>query len=194
MRAIIDLNNRLSALERRLAGSMRHGPVEEVNIEEGWVRLNLGEGDSGPLLSPKIPYAQVAGALKVHSPPSVGQQMTVFSPTGDMRQGVAMPLTWSDNEKDPHDGANPVITYGSVKVEIQDDAAVVTTSGATISISGGDVTVTADGPVTVNSSEVRLGGGGGERVARLGDHVNVTYGSSAGLHPIVEAAEKVWAE
>ncbi|MCF8491350.1 MAG: phage baseplate assembly protein V [Rhodospirillum sp.] len=47
--------------------------------------------------------------------------------------------------------------------------------------------------VVVESPDISLGGEGGPRVARVGDMVNVQYGSSAGLHPIVEGSDKVTA-
>ncbi|WP_413207966.1 phage baseplate assembly protein V [Rhodospirillum sp. A1_3_36] len=47
--------------------------------------------------------------------------------------------------------------------------------------------------VVVESPDISLGSEGGPRVARVGDLVNVQYGSSAGLHPIVTGSEKVTA-
>lgn len=45
--------------------------------------------------------------------------------------------------------------------------------------------------VVVKSDDVHLGEEGGPPVARIGDMVQVTTGSSAGLHPIVEGSSKV---
>ena len=55
MSELLELYNRVSRLEQRLAGMVKHGRIAEVNPDEAWVRLNLGDGDAGPLLSPKIP-------------------------------------------------------------------------------------------------------------------------------------------
>lgn len=53
------------------------------------------------------------------------------------------------------------------------------------------VTVTAP-QVVVDSDNIILGGtSGGAKVARIGDHVNVGSGSSAGMWPIVEGSDKV---
>ena len=54
------------------------------------------------------------------------------------------------------------------------------------------VTVTAP-IVTVDSPEVRLGGPSGPAVARVGDLVSVSAGSSAGSWPIVSGSAKVTA-
>jgi len=90
---ISELVGRIADLERRLSGTMRHGKVEEVNSEEGWIRLNFGKGTGGgDFLSPKIPYSQTSGEMKFHSPPSKGQQMTLLAPGGDWQQAIAMPM------------------------------------------------------------------------------------------------------
>lgn len=126
MREIDDLIRRIASVEKRLAGSARHGRVEEVNAAEGWVRLSYGEGDSGPFLSPKIPYAQMAGGLKVHTPPTKGQQMTYLAPFGDPRQAVAIPMTWSDDNKSPSDkGDENVVTFGDFRAELRGDELVI---------------------------------------------------------------------
>ena len=65
--------------------------------------------------------------------------------------------------------------------------APIVTVNATDSVS---VTVPV---VTVDSSEVRLGGQSGPAVARVGDMVSVSAGSSAGSWPIVSGSAKVTA-
>lgn len=145
MREITEILNRIAALEKRLSGMVRHGPVAEVNPAEGWVRLNLGEGDSGPLLSPKIPYAQMAGALKFHAPPSEGQQMTYFAPSGDPRQAVAIPMTWSDANPSPSgSGEENVMTFGSVTIAIKGDSVRITAGGTWFEISAGGIKAVSD--------------------------------------------------
>lgn len=57
-----------------------------------------------------------------------------------------------------------------------------------------DHTRVTAGKVVVESPDIRLGGEGGQKVARVGDQVQVGAGSSAGLWPIVEGSDKVRAE
>jgi phage baseplate assembly protein gpV len=141
----LEMSLRLAALERRVAGMVRHAPVEEVNPAEGWVRLNLGEGNDGPMLSPKVPYAQMAGALKVHAPPSKGQQMTYLAPGGDPRQAVALPMTWSDKNASPSKaGDENVLTFGSVTIAIKGDSLTVSVGGTVFEISSGGIRAVAD--------------------------------------------------
>jgi len=102
IRELVELASRVAELERRFSGIMRHGTVEEVDPGKQIVRMNFGKDvDGEPFLSPWVPYAQIAGALKVHTPPSKGQQFTMLSPTGDWQQAVALPMTWSDQNKQP---------------------------------------------------------------------------------------------
>lgn len=135
MRTIEDLAAAISSLERRVSGMMRQGKVDSVDPASGTVRVRLGDGTEAPYLSPAVPYAQVAGDLSIHSPPSVGQQMTLFSPGGDMRQALALPLGFSDAVASPGD---------------QGDTHVLTIGGVSISLDGSGVTITGD--VTVIGS------------------------------------------
>ena len=141
-------------LKRRLNTMARHGVVQQVNAAEGWVRLNLGEGDDNDLLSPKIPYTQFAGALKVHTPPSVGQTMTMFAPTGDPRQAVALPMTWSDQNESPSDSASEnVLTFGEVRVELTEGGLRIEVGGFAMLISGAGLAM-AGGAIGHNGQDI----------------------------------------
>ena len=126
--SLIELFRRVADLERKIANQMRHGTVHSVDAAKGTIRLKLGEGANGkPFLSPAIPYAQMAGALKVHTPPSVGQQMTLLAASGDLRQAVAMPMTWSNSNAAPsQSGEENVLTFGSVRIELKGDKLKIT--------------------------------------------------------------------
>lgn len=119
MDALVELFRRIADIERRMANVVRHGTVAEVD-PKGRVRLKIGENkDGSPFLSPWVPYSQVAGALKVHSPPSVGQQMTLIAPTGDTKQAVALPMTWSNQNTAPSEQGNEhVLTFGQVRLDM----------------------------------------------------------------------------
>lgn len=74
----------------------------------------------------------------------------------------------------------------------QGEVALYDDQGQKIVLHRDRIEVTAP-KVVVKSDNVRLGGEGGEKVARIGDMVQVTGGSSAGLHPIVDGSSKVFA-
>lgn len=182
---LLNLFQRVSDLERRLARMVRHGPVDEVNASEGWVRLNLGEGDEGSLLSPKIPYAQMAGDLKVHSPPSKGQNMTILSAAGDMRQAIALPMTWSDQNASPSDkGDENVLTYGSVRIEIKAEQVKLTIGGFSVMITDDDMTI------SIGSFEQKISGGGVASTGGKITHDGLNTGSSHNHGGIVRGGDK----
>ena len=143
MRELVELAARVADLERRFSGSMRHGTVEEVDPEKGLVRLKFGEDKEGkPFLSPWMPYAQTAGAMKFHSPPSKGQQMSMMAPGGDWMQGVSIPMHWSDQNKSPSTkGDEHVMTFGDVTVTIKGGSYQIKVGGVTTTFSGDGVTV-----------------------------------------------------
>ena len=147
MREIAELAARVAELERRVAGTMRHGRVAEVDPAEAWVRLDFGAATGGGrFLSPKVPYAQIAGALKVHTPPSVGQQMTVVAPAGDWQQAVAVPMTWSNQNNAPSDsGDEHVLTYGDWRITLRDNLLKFECGELTIEKTDGGMTLSVGG-------------------------------------------------
>jgi phage baseplate assembly protein gpV len=175
IRELVELASRVAELERRFSGTMRHGTVEEVDPGKQIVRLNFGKDVEGrPFLSPWIPYAQIAGALKVHTPPSKGQQFTLLSPTGDWQQAVALPMTWSDHNRSPSSkGDENVLTYGSVRATIKDDLTQVHVGGTEFEITSGRVHIKVGGvTVEITGGGVSVTGG---RVEHDGKNIGSTH-------------------
>ena len=151
---LLALSNRVATLERRVTFGARHAPVAQVDAAKGLVRLDLGEGDAGRLLSPWIPYAQIAGALKVHTPPSVGQQMTYLAPGGDTEQAIALPMTWSNqNESPSQSGAENVVTFGDVRITLTETAVRIEVGGFVLQVSGEGLAM-AGGGVGHNGQDI----------------------------------------
>lgn len=151
--AMAAMARRLADLERRVAGAMQPGPVAAVDPERQRVRLQIGvDADGTPQLGPWIPYAQTAGALKVHTPPSVGQTMMAMAPGGDPEQAVAVPYTWSDANGSPSaKGDEHVMTFGDATVELRGGEIVVTVprillrcGGSTFELTGAGLALVAD--------------------------------------------------
>lgn len=173
VRIVLEMRAEIAALRRAVAGSTRFGTVHSVDGDKRTVQLKLGEGADGDYLSPPRPWAEIAGAEKSWRPPVEGQQMVLVSPFGDMRQGVALPLAFSDRFSAPTADLDRRILsqFGSSSLSFE---------------GGGDT-------ARLFSDRVDLGGADGKRVARIGDKVHVTFGSSEGYHPIVEGSDKVFA-
>jgi len=146
MRELVEAVARVAELERRVAGMVRHGTVEQVDPQKQRVRLRLGGTDDKPFVGPWVPYAQIAGALKVHTPPSVGQQMTLLSPTGDPRQAVALPMTWSNQNASPSQkGDEHVLTFGSCRIELRGNEIIVKVPRLFVECDGSTFELTGSG-------------------------------------------------
>lgn len=119
---LLGYNQRISELERRIAATSMRGKVASVDPANGTARIEIGQDEDGqPVLSPPLPYAQTAGALKIHDPPSVGQQMEISAASGDLEQGTLRPLHWSDANAAPSsDGNEHVIKRGPWTVTFKD--------------------------------------------------------------------------
>lgn len=170
---VVELYRRIGEIERRARNRKRTGKVDEIDLEKGLARVNFGDD----FRSGWIPWKEVAaGGIKTHIPPTIGEQVDVVSENGDLTDAVIDMSSPSNDNPRPHNGAEAVIEHGDVRITIAE----------------GQVTV--KGPVViVDSPDVRLGGSGGAQVARIGDKVNVSSGSSTGLWPIVTGSDTVTA-
>lgn len=174
---VLDLYEKIAELERRNRNRKRSGVIKEIDLEKGRARVELSKQKGMPFLTDWLPWKEIAaGGIKTHIPPTVGEEVDVLSENGDLTDAIIdMSIPSTDNPR-PHDGAEAVITKGDTRIEIADDAVTITTNVA-----------------TVNADTINLGGEGGARVARVGDHVYVNEGSSTGLWPIVEGSSVVHA-
>lgn len=156
IRELVELAARIAELERRFSGMMRHGTVAEVDTEAHRIRLDFGpaHGTSGRFLSPWIPYAQFSGALRVHTPPTVGQQFTAMSPNGDFQQAVAVPLTHSNANPSPSTAADQnVVSFGDVTLTLAEDSLEVAVGSVRFKVDGTNVEITG-GEVRHNSKNI----------------------------------------
>ena len=162
IRELVELAARVTDMERRMASVIRHGTVAEVDAERQRVRINFGpaHGGNGEFLSPWIPYAQFSGALRVHTPPTVGQQLTAMSPTGDFQQAVAVPLTHHAGNPSPStEGDENVITYGNVRMTLADDLVLVDVGGSIFKMTSAGIRLETNGSsVELNAAGVSVTG------------------------------------
>lgn len=150
IREIADLARRIAEVERRMAAAARSGVVSHVDPANGLVRLDLGGG----MLSPWVPYVQTAGALKLHSPPSVGQQMMLSAPSGETSQGAAVPLSFGGGNDSPSSsGAEHVLTFGTVRVDLTSSGIVLSAGGVTVTVTSAGLAING-GQVTHNGTNV----------------------------------------
>lgn len=122
--------------QRRQAGMEMRGKITAVDPEKGTARIEIGKDDEGnPVQSPWLPYRQIAGSLKVHHAPTVGQSMSMRSENGDINQGVLEPFTWSDdNPANSTSGDSTVISLGAVTVTMSPDGINIDVGGTTYAL------------------------------------------------------------
>lgn len=157
---IVGLVQRIQALEHRVAGQIRQGTVSDVDNEKHRVRVLLDEPGAEPFKSGWLPAAQFAApgkGLKAHTPMAVGQSVTLFSPSGELRQAVVVPFNWSDQAPAPGDEDHPVLTFGDWTIDAKGDEIIVTTPKLKI-VSGGTVIAIEDGKITLTGDLVQTAG------------------------------------
>lgn len=119
---LVAVLEKLQEQERRISTADLRGMVTDVDAATHRIRMEIGETADGDIVkSPWLPVSQPAGALKIHSMPSVGQTVIARSSGGDIRQGVAEPLHWTDENASPSNNPDEhVLTFGDLRIEIVD--------------------------------------------------------------------------
>ncbi|MBL4785266.1 MAG: hypothetical protein JKY49_07545 [Cohaesibacteraceae bacterium] len=130
-----------------------------------------GDDENGKPETPSIRVIGQSGAVQKRTTISPGEMLLIISPGGDFGIGsFAIPL--GDNERNPSPSSHG-----------KEDVTVIGQSVSRLREDRGELL----------SEHVDLGSPGGPPVARKGDKVLITTGSSAGLWPIVTAASKTYA-
>ena len=144
--ALAAIRGEHAALEARVERMFRKGKVTDVDAKNQLYRQEIGLDDDGqPVKSPWVPYAQVAGARKTHSPPSVGQQFLLISPDGDHEQGHGLALTFSNAQPSPSQDPNThVDQLGKTKDTMTDGTRTLEVEGLSFAMSKGKLVIKAD--------------------------------------------------
>lgn len=162
--AVTSLSMEVDDLRWRMSRMIGHGPVTEVDNENGFIRADIDGA-----LTPRMQWMEPAGKSRSFTPMKKGEVITVFRPFGDGRRAFAMAGGFSGtNPKATPRGDERVNAYGGTSETMRDAEAILST-----------------GQRLVQANAVDLGAAGGPAVARVGDLVAVGEGSSVGLWPIV---------
>lgn len=171
-----DMRRRLSELERRIRSQSRTGVVAEVDPAGGVARVRLQDGEK-PFLTGWIPWEEAsAGANKTHNPPSVGQQVKVYSESGDLHDATIQGSLNSDANGRPSGAGDEFVlaSIGSFSMRI--------TGGGTalaLTVGGFSMTVTASGVVNTGGTLTH----DGKDIGSTHTHGGVTGGSSSTAVP-----------
>lgn len=146
-----------------MANLVRVGRVSEVDRTTGRVRVEF-DG----VKTPWMPWQTArAGAVKTWSPPAVGEQVCVVSPSGELAAGFVMggAINYDDHPAPdsrenvekitlPEGGAYE-IHVGSASILLENGKARIIVGGKTMQIAGGKITFDGDIEVT---GDVKAGG------------------------------------
>ena len=117
---IVGLKTDLEMLKTAFGNALKVGPVAEIDAKRGY-RLKLGNGPSGPYLSPWYPHPESGGQTASWMPLSKGQIVAVVHPAGDMRQGVMFRAGFGGNNAAPSaDLAANVLRAFGVTITMKD--------------------------------------------------------------------------
>jgi len=89
------MNFKIADLFRRFENLIREGTISAANYEDNVFRVKIGEIETGWLRCITLR----AGADKAWNPVSVGENVVVLSPSGDLANGIIFPALFT--------GANP---------------------------------------------------------------------------------------
>lgn len=172
VKIILKMQADIAGLKHMIGAMQRFGTVEDVDHDKRRMRMVLSEENGEKYLSPWRPWAELAGGEKSWRPPTKGQQMMLVAPNGDLRQALAIPMTFSNENSAPSNDAGTRILsqFGDAKMFFDGDG----------------------GRAELKAPRVDIGGGGGRKTARVDDLVHVKTGSSAGFWPIVTGSGTVF--
>jgi phage baseplate assembly protein gpV len=100
--------------DRRLGNMLSVGVVTSIDNATGRVRVRIGDLDTHPVQVMQLR----SGAIRMHWMPSVGEQVTVAAPSGDMARAFVMgALMTSGNTVAPDEGS-PTMDLGGGTLRI----------------------------------------------------------------------------
>jgi len=147
-----------------VAQVLRVGSVLSVDLGAGTCTLEIGDPDEQPVATTSIKWGTIrAGDTIVWSPPTVGEQVLLFCPDGDIAQAIPFGALYSNTFPAPGSSLREFIRFGD-GAEIGYDpeahhyditlpggatAAIIADGGITIE---GDVTITGDVAIDGNTT------------------------------------------
>ena len=157
-----ELVRRVEDAERRLANIARPGKVIETDFEKGLVKVKVGDLDSQ-----WVPWRTRAGSQRLWDPPAVGEQVMLFSPSGEPGQGWADWGGFSSEFQRNHDkGAEYLLTRGASSILMTGNTIVIKQGATTLTLTGDKAVLKSDQIVT--DGESHIGGEGGKPAALEG--------------------------
>lgn len=149
----------LPDMERRIANMVRDGVIVAVDLPNKSVRVESGDITTAWL---KWPAGRAGPGKRRWDPPEVGEQVTMISPSGDLRQARVIPGLYQDDYDAPSaDGNKDMTVYGDGTVIEYDRAthtltADVTAAGSITLRVGGTTLILRNGQATLVADDVMV--------------------------------------
>ena len=101
---VLELFRRVADLERRLNNVHVPAKVTDIDAKKGLVKVTYAKTNDGKdVKSPWIPWKERAGSIKTWTPPSVGEQVFMSNPSGEIGQHSWVEHGgFSNDNKQPH--------------------------------------------------------------------------------------------
>jgi phage baseplate assembly protein V len=187
----------IAELSRKLENMIRIGTIAEIDHAARRVRV-----DSGALTTDWLKWrAGRAGATLTWEPPTLGEQVMILSPSGELANGIVMPSIYSDahdapdSSPDTHvtqyqDGA--VVSYnhnsGALSVTGIKSASIAASGNVSVECAAATVNCTGKAAVTAEGG-IELDGDGAAQLKGIlqGDCICMLTGAP---HPHISATVK----
>ncbi len=154
----------LTDIARRLANIIRVGVISEVDFAAARVRVT-----SGSLLTAPLPWlTDRAGSDRSWWAPSVGEQVLVLSPSGELAQGVVLPGIYQTSKPAPaasgdmhrtvyQDGSVVEYDNGAHQLRATVGLSSITMNQSAITLASNGSTLVLDSSgVAINGTQVSL--------------------------------------
>lgn len=102
-----------SEFVRRFNNIVRFGTIAEIDYKRARVRVKTGK-----ITTTWIPWATMAGNMKIWNPPVVGEQVSIIAQGGDLSVAIAIPSIYQNKFSAPSDDEN------IIKVELSETSSV----------------------------------------------------------------------
>lgn len=160
----------VAELGRRLSNIIRVGVIADLDTEDARVKVEfLGTEESPGILTDWLPWITTrAGDDISWWAPTVGEQVLLLSPSGEIGAGIVLPAIYS-NQKPPNGNTQSIrrVTYSDgtmieydkeqSKLSVNCVGSVELIAAGDVSVeSGGNVSVVAAGFVDIQSSEATV--------------------------------------
>jgi phage baseplate assembly protein V len=148
--------NQTAEHSRILESLIRIGTVAEVDHDNALCRVKSGE-----LLTDWLQWpAPRAGKVSVWSPPSIGEQVILFSQSGEIGAGVLLPGLFSDAFQPPSNDPNVtcIAFPDGALVSYNHGSGALSATGIQTAIIQASVKITAECPETETTGNLTVGG------------------------------------